>query len=76
MDTVVVDNKNGKKEEMEAVTIFEIPNSEFHYIIYRSMDGNEYYVAKYIGESKVNLITDLDASEMEYAMGILKGVVE
>ncbi len=80
MDIVVVSNKNGEKEKMEVVTIFDIPNYEFHYIIYRSLDGKDYYVAKYSGENVVNLITDLDSTELEYANGILrsvlKGVVE
>ncbi len=74
MDKIVVYSDDGTREEMEVVTIYEMSNRPFHYIIYRSFQ-DEYYVGKYMGDQVVDLDTDLDALEMKYAEGILEGLV-
>ena len=76
MDYIYVYNENNEKEKMEVVLIFDMPGQEYHYIIYRSMDKNNYYVGKYIGEEIVDLITDLNSKEIEFANSILKGVLK
>ncbi len=50
-------------------------NSEYNYIIYKSLDNKEYYTGKYIGNDIVDLNTDLSEDEKVYAEGILNGLV-
>ena len=76
MDYIYVYNEKNEEEKMEVVLIYEIPNNKYHYIIYRTMDGKNYYTGKYEGEEIVDLNTDLDSNEMEFANKVLKGVLE
>ena len=74
MDYITVSLEDGRKEKMEVVTIYEMSNSYYHYIIYRDVQ-NHYYVGKYLGEAIVELNTNLDENEMVFAQGILDGLV-
>ena len=75
MDYINVTKDNGEIEKMEVVTIFNRSDSNYNYIIYRSLDGDNYYTGKYIGDNLVDLDTDLSNEEIKYANGILKGLV-
>jgi len=70
---IVMDD--GNKKKMEIVSIFNIENYEFNYIIYRELDKSHYFVAKYIGDEIVNLSTDLSDEEYKFAKKIFEGVV-
>ena len=74
MDIIEVINKNGQIKNMEVVSIFDISNSEYHYIIYKS-DLNEYFVGKYIGENVVDLITDFNEEESKIVENIFNRLV-
>lgn len=75
MDTIFIIDDDGNRKPMEAVSIYEMPNSSFHYVIYRSFDYQNYYVGKYLGEDIVDLNTELSVEEMKIADEILKGVM-
>ncbi len=75
MDYINIMKSNGQNEVMEVVTIFNMSNSEYNYIIYKSLDNKEYYTGKYIGNDIVELNTDLSEEEKVYAEGILNGLV-
>ncbi|MBQ4263751.1 MAG: hypothetical protein IJB83_05905 [Bacilli bacterium] len=67
---------NGSKKKMEVVIIFDIEGYEYHYIIYTELDRSHYYLAKFIGEEIVDLITKFDEIELKLANNIFKGVIE
>lgn len=75
MDKVLIMDQMGNQKEMEAVTIYEIPNYQYHYIIYCSKDKEHYYLGKYMGDEITTLMTDFNDEELEYANGILRGVI-
>ena len=75
MDYINIMKSNGQNEVMEVVTIYNMSNSEYNYIIYKSLDNKEYYTGKYIGNDIVDLNTDLSEEEKVYAEGILNGLV-
>lgn len=75
MDYITVTKDNGKMEVMEVVTIFNKSNSKYNYIIYRTLDNSNYYTAKYMGNEIVDLDTNLDEEEIEYANGIFNALV-
>ena len=73
MDKIVVTMADGREEEMEVVSIFEMSDSPYHYIIYRSADS--YYAGKYLGEEIVSLDTNLTSREKEYLKGVFQALV-
>lgn len=75
MDYINIMKSNGQNEVMEVVTIYNMSNSKYNYIIYKSLDNKEYYTGKYIGNDIVDLNTDLSEEEKVYAEGILNGLV-
>ena len=75
MDIIEITKKDGTVEKMEVVSIYARSDSPYNYIIYRSLETNEYYTGKYIGEKLVKLDTKLDNKEMEYAHGVFEALV-
>ena len=64
-----------KKTKMEVVSIFDLSNNDYKYIIYKPINKKEYFVGKYKGNDIVNLETDLDELETKLANAILKELV-
>jgi len=76
MDSIYIIKDNNEMEKMEVVTVFNISNSDYNYIIYKPLDNNDdYYVGKYIGDNLSDLITDLSVDELNYAKGIYDALV-
>ena len=75
MDYITITKTNGTKEVMEVVTIFNRTDSVYNYIIYKSLDKDNYYTGKYIGDNIVNIDTNLDKEEIEYANGVYSALV-
>ena len=75
MDYIIVKKDNGEEEKMEVVSIYNMENSDYNYIIYRSLINDEYYTAKYKGNDVVDLDTDLSKEEEIYADSILRAIV-
>lgn len=66
---------DGTERKMEIVSIFNIDDSEYNYIIYSELDRSHYYFAKYLGEDIVDLIVDVDEKESAAAVEVMNGVV-
>ncbi len=64
MDYIYIYDDKNNKTKMEVVTIFEIDNSFYHYIIYRTIDKKHVYFGKYEGNEITELITDLTKKEL------------
>lgn len=75
MDYITVTKDNGENEIMEVVTIFNKSESNYNYIIYKSLNTNDYYTAKYLGNDVVDLDTNLTDEEKKYANAILGTLV-
>lgn len=73
-DLITITDKLGTTREVELITKFELNGYDYHYIIYRELDGSHNYVAKYQGEEIVNLDTFLTEEEMKLAKVVFKGV--
>lgn len=76
MDYVFVINEKNEKEKMEVVSLFNMSNSDYNYIIYKPINIKNYYVAKYKGDEIADLNTDLSGKEFMYANSILNSLVE
>lgn len=74
MDTINVTLSDGSLEEMEVVSIFDTSFSSYHYIIYRN-HNNEYFIGKYLEDPMKDFYTQISSYEMEFAQGILDGLV-
>lgn len=75
-DYIEVLNDNNEYEKMEIVTIFNIENYDYNYIIYTELDRSNYYLAKYKGDKLEELSSNFDEKEFEIANEIFKGVVK
>jgi len=75
-DYIYVYDGNNNKIKMEVVTIFNIDKYDFNYIIYKELDYQKYYIAKYKGDSIVDLNNDLSEEEMKFANSVFKGVIK
>ncbi len=75
MDYIYITKEDNTTEKMEVVTIFNISNSDYNYIIYKSINNTDYYVGKYVGNDICNLETDFTDSEMNYANGVFEALV-
>ena len=75
MDYIYVYNENDEKKKMEVVSIFDLTDNEYKYIIYKPLDKLEYFIGKYKGNKIVDLETDLSDLEMELANAVLKKVL-
>lgn len=73
IDYVVVEDNKGELTKMEAVLSFQLKEFHNQYLIYRSLDKKEYYVARCHGN---RFDTHLSVSEQVVANEILKEVVE
>ena len=75
-DYIEVLSDNNEYKKMEVVTIFNIENYDYNYIIYTELDRSNYYLAKYKGDKLDELSSDFDEKEFEIANEIFKGVVK
>lgn len=75
-DYIDITTSDGNVVRMEVVTIFKLEGFTFKYIIYKTLDGKHFYVAKFYGEELVNLNTELSEREMKLCNGILEGVMK
>lgn len=75
MDYITITKDNGELEAMEVVTIFNRTNSNYNYIIYKTLNGDNYYTAKYLGNEMVDIDTNLNEEEIKYANGIFNALV-
>lgn len=62
--TIDIYSKNGKKTVMELLLAFKLENYEYNYVIYRELDKSKTYVARYKGNQKLDLDTNLSKEEL------------
>ena len=63
MDIIEITDRDGRRIPMEVVLTFNIESSSDTYIIYKSIDKNEYFLGKYANGSN---ILDTGLTEQEY----------
>ena len=76
MDIFEIKDNNGNILKFEAVTKFNIRDSKYSYLIYRSLDKVEYYIAKYTGENIAKLDTNLTDFELKVGNEILETLLK
>ena len=75
MDYIYITKEDNSIEKMEAVTIFNISNSNYNYIIYKSLITGDYYAGKYLGDDMSDLDTDLNSFEIECVSGVFDSLI-
>lgn len=75
MDYINIMKSNGQNEVMEVVTIYNMSNSKYNYIIYKSLITGDYYAGKYLGDNVSDLDTDLESFEIEFVSGVFDSLV-
>ena len=75
MDYIYITKEDNSIEKMEAVTIFNISNSNYNYIIYKSLITGDYYAGKYFGDDMSDLDTDLNSFEIECVSGVFDSLI-
>lgn len=74
-DYIKIELNNEEKLKYEVVTIYTVKNTKYTYIIYKDSNNNHFYLAKYLGKKKVDLITTLRDSEIKVGNIILKEIL-
>ena len=62
--------------KMEVVLKFNLDGYNDNYLIYKELNEDKYYIAKYNGENIVNLNTNLSINEIKLSEKILEGVLK
>lgn len=75
MDYIYITKEDNTIEKMEAVTVFNISNSEYNYIIYKSLITGDYYAGKYLGDDISDLDTNLNSFEIRCVSGVFDSLV-
>ena len=75
-DIIEVYDEYNNVKKMEVVTIFNLDEYDFNYIIYKELDKSNYCVAKYRGNNFVNLNTDLSTTELLLCNKAFKEVIK
>ena len=74
MDYIDIYDDKGNKKQMQVVSIFELEGKNYHYIVYKELDNNKTYLAKY-KENKIDLDTNISDEELLLCEAILNGVI-
>lgn len=75
MDYIYITKDDNTIEKMEAVTVFNVSNSNYNYIIYKSLITGDYFAGKYLGNDLSDLDTDLESFEIELVSGVFDSLV-
>ena len=75
MDYIYITKDDNTIEKMEAVTIFNVSNSDYNYIIYKSLSTGDYYAGKYLDNNLSDLDTNLESFEIELVSGVFDSLV-
>ncbi len=73
-DYIYIYDDNNNKLKMEVVLKFNIDGYKYNYIIYK--DDKDYFVAKYIGDSIVDLDTNLSKREIMFCENMLERFIK
>jgi hypothetical protein len=75
VDYIYITKDDNTIEKMEAVTVFNVSNSNYNYIIYKSLITGDYFAGKYLGNDLSDLDTDLESFEIELVSGVFDSLV-
>ena len=73
-DLIEIKNKDNKLETKELVATYTL-NNLYNYLIYKDLNADNFYVARYEGEDVVDLITNLSEEEINLAKILIEGEV-
>lgn len=72
-DYIEIIDDEGNEETFELVSTFNIEGYSSNYIVYKNVDTDKLYLAKYSGMNISELDTDLSDEEKALAMKIFEG---
>ena len=75
-DYIQIIDENGKEETYELVSTFNIEGYSGNYVVYKSLDTDKLYTAKYNGMTISELDTDLSKEEIDLVLKIFEGEKE
>lgn len=75
MDLINITDQDNNIIKMEVVSTFKVKDLKWNYIIYRDLEKEHYYLAKYM-ENKEDLITDLTDEEIKLCNSIFNKVIK
>lgn len=75
-DYIEIIDEDGREETYELVSTFNIEGYSGNYVVYKSLDTDKLYLAKYNGMNISELDTNLNKEEIELALKIFEGEKE
>ena len=75
-DYIEITDQFNNKRTVEVVTTFKLKQYNSNYIIYKELDIDSYFIAKYQGEDVVDLDTNLTQEELSLIKKIFEGVLQ
>lgn len=72
-DYIEIIDEDGREETYELVSTFNIEGYSGNYVVYKSLDTDKLYLAKYNGMNISELDTNLNKEEIELALKIFEG---
>ncbi len=72
MDIITIFDNDNNQVNMEVVLTYKF--NMINYIIYRSLDKCDYFIAKYLDDGSLD--TELNDEEIEYGQEVLRGVLD
>ncbi len=72
-DYIYIYNSLGEKEKMELVLTFKLKDVKSNYVIYKTLDGNNTYIARY-KDNIEELDTNITEKEIELIEKMLEGI--
>ena len=75
-DYIEITDQFNNKRTVEVVTTSKLKQYNSNYIIYKELDIDSYFIAKYRGEDVVDLDTNLTQEELSLIEKIFEGVLQ
>ena len=75
-DYIEIIDEDGREETYELVSTFNIEGYSGNYVVYKSLDTDKLYLAKYNGMNISELDTNLNKEEIELPLKIFEGEKE
>ena len=67
-DYIEIIDEDGREETYELVSTFNIEGYSGNYVVYKSLDTDKLYLAKYNGMNISELDTNLNKEEIEFGL--------
>lgn len=73
VDYIEILDDNGNEYTYELVSTFNIAGYSYNYVLYKELDSDKYYLARYTGTSMSFLDTNLSLEEIRLAKELFEG---